>query len=220
MTRVGAGSPGGLGGIGAISFDGLDVHTADIEMLLAAVQLKRASLIEDQLRSQVEDVQARNKALSALNTLKASIGTQAAYFGGDTAKGQLIEQAHYNPSNYEKERLQKAYADNPEKALTDAKAGVYGAAGKELAEFAQSLRDNGFDDATVFKAGNGSITATELEAVKATANSKADSLSSSQQIEMVRLQALQQRRNEAFDVVTNTYKKMGDSRSSVVSNMR
>jgi hypothetical protein len=37
---------------------------------------------------------------------------------------------------------------------------------------------------------------------------------------MIRLQALQQRRSESFDVVTNTYKKMGDSRSSVVSNMR
>jgi hypothetical protein len=104
--------------------------------------------------------------------------------------------------------------------LADAKAGVYGNAGKELAEFAQSLRNNGFDDQTVFKVANGSVTAAELDSVKTTANAKADNLSSSQQLDMIRLQALQQRRTESFDVVTNTYKKVGESRSSVVSNIR
>ncbi|MFZ9627092.1 MAG: hypothetical protein ACO3AD_17680 [Burkholderiaceae bacterium] len=220
MTRIGSGSAGGLSGVSSISLDGLDLNTTDIETLLAAVQLRRADLIEGQLRQQVQDVQGRNNALAALNTLKGSISTQASYFGGDAGKGQLIDQAHYNPSNYDKERLKKAYTENPEQALADAKAGVYGNAGKELAEFAQSLRNNGFDDQTVFKVANGSVTAAELDSVKTTTNAKADNLSSSQQLDMIRLQALQQRRTESFDVVTNTYKKMGDSRASVVSNMR
>jgi len=220
MTRIGSGSAGGLSGVSSISLDGLDLNTTDIETLLAAVQLRRADLIEGQLRQQVQDVQGRNNALAALNTLKGSISTQASYFGGDAGKGQLIDQAHYNPSNYDKERLKKAYTDDPEKALTDAQAGLYGDAGKELAEFAQSLRNNGFDDQTVYKVGNGSVTAAELDSVKTAVNAKADSLSSSQQLDMIRLQALQQRRTESFDVVTNTYKKMGDSRASVVSNMR
>lgn len=220
MTRIGSGSPGGLSGIGSIGLDGLDLQTTDVETLLAAVQLHRADLIEGQLRQQVKDVQGRNNALAELNTLKGNISTQAAYFSGDTAKGSLIEQKHYDPSNIDKEKLQKAYAADPENALARALKGEFGQVGIELANFAQSLRDTGFDDATVFKVANGSVTATELDSVKTTANAKADSLSSSQQLDMIRLQALQQRRSESFDVVTNTYKKMGDSRSSVVSNMR
>ena len=47
-----------------------------------------------------------------------------------------------------------------------------------------------------------------------------DSQSNSQQMEMLRLQSLSNKRNEAFDVMTNFIKKMQDSRSSIVGNMR
>lgn len=47
-----------------------------------------------------------------------------------------------------------------------------------------------------------------------------DELSSSQQMDMLRLQSLSNKRNEAFDVMTNFIKKMQDSRSSIVGNMR
>ncbi|GAB1159249.1 hypothetical protein YWY31_52740 [Paenibacillus illinoisensis] len=47
-----------------------------------------------------------------------------------------------------------------------------------------------------------------------------DALSSSQQMEMLRLQSLSNKRNEAFDVMTNFIKKMQDSRSSIIGNMR
>ncbi|MDN4605131.1 hypothetical protein P5G61_28165 [Paenibacillus sp. F6_3S_P_1C] len=47
-----------------------------------------------------------------------------------------------------------------------------------------------------------------------------DSLSNSQQMDMLRLQSLSNKRNEAFDVMTNFIKKMQDSRSSIIGNMR
>lgn len=47
-----------------------------------------------------------------------------------------------------------------------------------------------------------------------------DALSSSQQMDMLRLQSLSNKRNEAFDVMTNFIKKMQDSRSSIIGNMR
>jgi hypothetical protein len=49
---------------------------------------------------------------------------------------------------------------------------------------------------------------------------KIDSLNSSQQMDMLRMQSLTNKRNEAFDLMTNFIKKMADSRSSVLGNMR
>ena len=47
-----------------------------------------------------------------------------------------------------------------------------------------------------------------------------NTLSNSQQMDMLRLQSLSHKRNEAFDTMTNFIKKMQDSRSSIITNMR
>ncbi|MCP1355244.1 hypothetical protein [Aneurinibacillus migulanus] len=47
-----------------------------------------------------------------------------------------------------------------------------------------------------------------------------DSLGSAAQMDMLRLQSLSNKRNEAFDVMTDFVKKMQDSRNSIISNMR
>jgi hypothetical protein len=39
-------------------------------------------------------------------------------------------------------------------------------------------------------------------------------------MDMLRLQSLNNKRNEAFDLMSNFVKKMQDSRSSILSNMR
>ncbi|AWE06346.1 hypothetical protein DCE79_02635 [Lysinibacillus sp. 2017] len=50
--------------------------------------------------------------------------------------------------------------------------------------------------------------------------SQIDGLANSQQMDMLRLQSLSNKRNEAFDVMTNFVKKMQDNRSSIIGNMR
>lgn len=47
-----------------------------------------------------------------------------------------------------------------------------------------------------------------------------DALSNSQQMDMLRLQSMSNKRNEAFALMTNFIKKMQDSRSSIIGNMR
>ncbi|MCQ4087877.1 hypothetical protein [Saccharibacillus sp. JS10] len=47
-----------------------------------------------------------------------------------------------------------------------------------------------------------------------------DALNNTQQMDMLRLQSLSNKRNEAFDVMTNFMKKMQDSRASIIGNMR
>ena len=57
---------------------------------------------------------------------------------------------------------------------------------------------------------------TAIENIK----SMIDSLSNSQQMDMLRLQSLTNKRNEAFELMTNFIKKMQDGRSSIMGNMR
>jgi hypothetical protein len=47
-----------------------------------------------------------------------------------------------------------------------------------------------------------------------------DALGNSQQMDMLRLQSLSNKRNEAFDVMSNFIKKMADNRASIIGNMR
>lgn len=48
----------------------------------------------------------------------------------------------------------------------------------------------------------------------------ADVQQNNQQMDMLRLQSLSNKRNEAVDVMSNFIKKMQDSRSSIIGNMR
>jgi len=65
-----------------------------------------------------------------------------------------------------------------------------------------------------------SYTKDELDKMSQDLKGKIDSLSNSQQMDMLRLQSMTNKRNEAFDTMTNFIKKMEDSRSSIIGNMR
>ncbi|WP_410720268.1 hypothetical protein [Brevibacillus sp. SIMBA_076] len=60
----------------------------------------------------------------------------------------------------------------------------------------------------------------ELDAIRSQLKSQIDAQSNSQQMDMLRLQSLGNKRNEAFDVMTDFVKKMQDSRNSILGNMR
>lgn len=60
----------------------------------------------------------------------------------------------------------------------------------------------------------------ELDAKIEGIKGQIDSLSASSQMDMLRLQSMTNKRNEAFDVMTNFIKKMQNSRSSIIGNMR
>ncbi|WP_136608671.1 hypothetical protein [Paenibacillus dokdonensis] len=65
-----------------------------------------------------------------------------------------------------------------------------------------------------------SYTKDELDKMSQDLKGKIDSLSNSQQMDMLRLQSMSNKRNEAFDTMTNFVKKMQDSRNSIIGNMR
>ncbi|NYE27044.1 hypothetical protein [Pigmentiphaga litoralis] len=80
-----------------------------------------------------------------------------------------------------------------------------------------SLKDHGVNITEQEKDG---LTKGEVESLLSGTKSQLDSMSNSQQMDMLRLQSLSNKRNEAFDLMTNFVKKMQESRSSIIGNMR
>ncbi|WP_428425236.1 hypothetical protein [Pararhizobium sp.] len=68
--------------------------------------------------------------------------------------------------------------------------------------------------------GNGALDKAEIDSAVQHVKGQLDAAGNSQHMDMLRLQSLSNKRNEAFDVMTNFVKKMQDSRSSIIGNMR
>ena len=88
------------------------------------------------------------------------------------------------------------------------------AANSQAATLTQTIASN---EATIT---SNTTQAKELRAGMDDMKRQVDGLSNAQQMDMLRLQSLTNKRNEAFDVMTNFVKKMQDSRSSIIGNMR
>lgn len=67
---------------------------------------------------------------------------------------------------------------------------------------------------------NDQLVACDNDAERALLKQQIDTLANSQQMDMLRLQSLSNKRNEAFDTMTNFIKKMQESRSAILTNMR
>ena len=100
---------------------------------------------------------------------------------------------------------------------TDAKSKVPdNAENKKLIDDTKkALTDAGLDPSKFDLTTKGGLDAA-VTSIKGTVDTQANS----QQMDMLRLQSLSNKRNEAFDVMTNFVKKMQDSRSSIIGNMR
>jgi len=179
------------GGVsGAQGVTGLNLQGMDLETAMMKVQSERAKLLEGQLKTQLDAVQQRNKDIAKLNEL---IG-----------KLKSLRPAGTDPQKF----------------------GNLGANQAEGRAVYQSLKDAGVTmptgDDLVDEPGTNIYDARQktydiwVEQLKG----KVDSLNSSQQMDMLRMQSLTNKRNEAFDTMTNFIKKMQDSRASILGNMR
>ena len=193
----------GIGGVGPINVQGLDLETA-----MMAVQSQRANLLETQLKDQISSVQARNDQISKLNQLLGTLNKAAALFGGDAkADTRIDKNSQFSANSYAIEREVNSAA------IT---------AGVNL-DFGTNTSDGGAltNSGSRLPGGlRGDVTKGKLDGKIQEIKSQIDSLSNSQQMDMLRLQSLSNKRNEAFETMTNFIKKMQDSRSSIIGNMR
>jgi hypothetical protein len=193
--------PGGVGGV--TNIQGMDLETA-----MMMVQSQRAELLESNMKDQLTAVSNRNKEIANLNSAMEKLrGLQASVSGlKDTDK--INDQLKDHDYQIEREVNQ---------LLMDGQAQVTGSkdnmgrktdptTGKTTNAWPGSL--------------NGNYTKAELTALIESIKGAIDTKNSSQQMDMLRLQSLTNKRNEAFDLMTNFIKKMQDGRSSIIGNMR
>lgn len=225
----------------------IDLSSMDIETALMAVQTQRATLLEDQLKDQMKAVQARNKVIETMNTLLSAVRDQRpegeATAEGDTRNyGQVqIPYEDYVPN-------QQAFVDGlketKESLATELAALTAGTTAHSAKQVELDTATALYDDAngnlqdalaggpgtsvginlssalTLYGFKSGEMEQQEFDGLINNITSRIDSLNSSQQMDMLRLQSVTNKRNEAFDIMTNFVKKMQDSRSSIVGNMR
>lgn len=234
-------------GVGGVA--GLDLSSMDLETALMAVQSQRAQLLEDSLRSQLDSVNARNAEMAGLNesmTAKtaqnleldaSNVSMEAQIAELKDLQGRLAASKCPNPEGW----YGLSWGQGDDHALSHATLKQIQDSGLTVPAGADAPRDvdgNGTMDAKgrVVQGWVDQISGkvAELEAkIKenaatvetnkndiSAAKNEVDKLGNTQQMEMMRLQSMTGKRNEAFDVMTNFLKKMQESRSSIIGNMR
>lgn len=156
-----------------VTVNQISLTAFDLEGALLAVQDQRAQLLDQQISSQIADVQKRNARVATLN-------------------------AAITPLN--------AYVAAPTDASLAAAIAAAGTA----------------EQSHAFLSATSNSTEARTAAVELLASLRAelDSITNAQQMDMLRLAGLTDERREAFDGMSSLFKKMQDSRSSIIGNMR
>ncbi|MEZ0171332.1 hypothetical protein [Microvirga sp. TS319] len=189
---TGGGTVSGVSGATTIS--SIDLTSMDIETAMMMVQQQRVSLLDTQLKDQIAEVQARNTLVASLNNDLSSLNQFAALFPSDAKPDDKISASTL------------VHVGGKEMSLGDALTSL-NHAGDAALKIGEMLQD-------------GQISKAEIAESITNAKSLIDSASNSQQMDMLRLQSMSSKRNEAFDVMTNFVKKMQENRSSIIGNMR
>ena len=195
-----------------------DLSNMDLQTALLAVQSQRANQLETQLKDQIAAVQAKNDQIGKLNLALAALNNQSAAFPPNSSASSTIggtSQARQNDYALEKAAnsamAAAGLAPNPNSLgrMTE---------GDPLSN---SKADVGWNSGTWYRGGIcGNSTKGEVDSTIQLVKGQIDNLSNTQQMDMLRLQSLTNKRNEAFDTMTNFIKKMQDSRSAIVGNLR
>ena len=176
-------------GIGGAVAPG-DLKGLDLESAMMAIQSRRAQLLEEQLKTQLDAVQKRNDEIASLNALLTDL-KKLRPAGTDKEKwGNLGANAAEGKANYARVKAAGLAMPTGADEVNEPGTGIYDAKQKTFDQWTEQLKG------------------------------KIDAMSSSQQMDMLRMQSLTNKRNEAFDLMTNFIKKMADSRSSILGNMR
>lgn len=180
----------------------LDISGMDLETALLAVQTQRVQLLDQQLQAQLVEVQKRNEQISKLHDLQSALNEAKSHFKNDADGEDKLRNVKINGKKYEYKKDGKVhYNDSHIKIIRDIN---------------NALKTAGYDDSvSIDNLTFGSITK-RIQDVK----NAIDAQGNSQQMDMLRLQGMSGKRNEAFDVMTNFIKKMQDSRSAIIANMR
>ena len=201
----------GIGVNGASGVSGLE-QGLGIEEMMMLVQAQRAENLESQMADQIKEIQSRNQQVSQLNDLLSSL--RAVRPSGD------------NPDKWAD--LGATEKQATEMVMQLAKAGVNidiqlpkDGSLDELKGY-PNVNTDSKDKARLSMPGTGKFDARQntIDTWVNDIKGKIDSLNSTGQLDMIRMQSLMNKRNEAFDTLSNLLQKVQKTLDSVVGNMR
>ena len=156
-----------------VTVNEISLTAFDLEGALRAVQDQRVRLLDQQLSSQVTDVQKRNARVVTLN---AAITALNAYVAGPTDESLATAIAAAHPA---------------------VESHIFLSATSDSTEVRTAAAD-----------------------LVATLRVERDAVTNTQQMDMLRLAGLTDKRSEAFDLMSSFLTKMQGSQSSIIGNMR
>ncbi|WP_142848244.1 hypothetical protein [Telmatospirillum sp. J64-1] len=167
----------------------------DLEAFMMAVQAERANNLEAQMADQINEIKQRQAEIANLNELLADI--RGLRPSGDNPNAWADLGSTYEESEAMVTRLEKAGV-TIKRDGSDSEMGGVNVPGTGKYDAKQIWFDNW------------------IEEIKG----KLDNLNSTSQLDMIRLQSLSNKRNEAFEQLTNAVQKMAKTRESIIGNMR
>lgn len=192
----------------AAALSPINISGMDLETAIMLVQTRRANLLEEQLASQINEVKSRNDKISSLNNALTALNAYKNCFKSPD-KATSTEKSTSDAVTISFEQK----ANDALQAAGSPSLGFQGTG--------QVKQPNG---SYAIQTGEGIIgggtTVGQLDTAINSIKSQIDAANNSNQMDMLRLQSLTNKRNEAFDIMTNFIKKMQDSRSSILGNMR
>ncbi len=224
----------GVEAIGSVT--SIDISGMDLETALMAVQSNRANLLEAQLKDQIAAVQAKNDQVGKMNTLmgllnrasadgKAEKSTDSVKI--DAALAAEIEVAAKAAGVTLPPELQgqKQWTVT----LKDGTTHTVDEAGKNEAQHCKDVywafRSGDYSGNKAVKTIAEAPPKTpepnkgKLDAYVQSLKSNIDSLSNTQQLDMLRLQSLSNKRNESFEIMSNFVKKLHDEKAGTIQKM-
>lgn len=175
--------------VSATAVTDAQIQTDDIEVVLMALESQRTNLLDDQLRAQMGTIKSRNDQIAVVNALLGKLASVRPS-GSDVEKwANLGSTREEGRAVYNALRDQGVEMPTGGDEINEPGTGIYDAKQKTIDVWVEQLKR------------------------------KLDSLNSTQQMDMVQLQSVSNKRGEAFDLLTNFLKKFNDAHSSVVRNM-
>ncbi|GAA0780535.1 type III secretion system needle tip complex Bsp22 [Castellaniella ginsengisoli] len=199
---------------GGVNFQAM-LATGDIQTLIQMVQSERVRLLDTQLVDQVKAVQARNDQIAKLNTVLAGLNSYASQIDGTDAgsKPKGSEWSNDKIKQYEMP-LNDAIQDA---GITD--LGFQNRTGQRTPQPGETKDGSAGKLLSGTNVITGSVTKGEIDAAITKVKGLIDAESNNQQMDMLRLQSLNNKKNESIEILTNTQKKHTDANSNIIRNI-
>ncbi len=199
---------------GGINFQAA-LASGDIQTLIQMVQGERVRLLDSQLVDQVKAVQSRNDQIAKLNTVLAGLNSYASQIDGTDAgsKPKGSEWSNEKIKQYEMP-LNDAIQDA---GLTD--LGFQNRTGQRTPQPGETRDGSAGKLLSGTNVITGSVTKGEIDAAITKVKGLIDAESNNQQMDMLRLQSLNNKKNESIEILTNTQKKNTDANSNIIRNI-